>query len=202
MSRHLFAVIAVLVVIAALAGTASANPWPNYSSSGSNTFPFSVTTTPVSGGFNYDVTLNGDAGDTLREFIVYYGGISTASPPAEGWTGYDGGNTAGFTSLNGGWEWGRMGTPDSAALGWKISSASEVVSAAATSIYTFRVRNLPSDFVGTPNFVVHYGDGTTGNTFFARGDRNPSETPEPGSLALLGLGLATGVGVIRRRKKS
>lgn len=200
MSRLLLAAVLVLGLLLAISSIACANPWPNYSSSGAQTYPFSVSTTAVSGGYDYDLTMSGSPADTLREFIVYYSGVSTASPPVEHSTGYDGGNTAGFTSLNGGWEYGNMGTPDSVALGWKIANGGEV---APAGNYQFRVRNLPTDFVGTPHFVIHYGSAETGLTYYAQEDgRPPNETPEPGTIALLTLGLGAVTGVIRRRKSS
>ncbi len=207
MRKHLFATAFVLGLIVVVAGAASANPWPDWNAT-TGGLGFSVSPVQTSTGWDYTVTVDpADANPEwgIKAFVVYYDGIDPANQQAQGWHGYDGGNTAGWTDTNGGWELNKYPGPSdtTAALGWQGTGPSSYVMSGSSAV--FHAVNLPAGFADfSQHFVVHAANPETGVTYWSNseGPRPPKETPEPATLALLTVGLGAVTGVIRRRKSS
>ncbi len=196
MRRCVFAIVLVVGLGLALAGTASADPWPDWSATNN---PFSFTVTAVQTATGYDYTVNVDPtnlypGWGIKAFVVYFDNVTTQLDQAS--TAYDGGNTAGWDNLNGGWEKDKYPGPagTTAAIGWQTGSPTGYVFSGSSA--TFHAIDLPDGF---ENFSLHYAVHvvpTEGDTYWSNGGN--SVVPEPGSLLLLGLGLGA-VGAFRRR---
>src|SRR5574340_1102364 len=204
MRRHSIAAVLVLVLGLAFAGIASANPWPDYNALG-GTFPLDVQATQTATGWDYTVTVDPGAekvGWGIKAFVVYPTNVTTQA--SQSWSGYDGGNTIGWTNTNGSWELNKYpGAPTdtSAAFGWQTGSNLLMSGSSAT----FHAINLPAGYANwTQHYVVHVQPPNGAQTYWASQDGGGGGelTPEPGSLVLLSLGLGAAFGAIRRRRAS
>jgi hypothetical protein len=114
--RGFWMIVVGLAFVALLATCASADPWPSWNAIQPRT-DFGVNVSQ-SGGLTYHtVTVTPPAnGWSFRAFVPYVGNLDGLADPPGGsgyGYGYDGGNSlandANWTSLNGGWEWGKLG---------------------------------------------------------------------------------------------
>lgn len=201
MRRLSITAVLVLGIVVVCAGVASANPWPDWSAVG-GTFSFTAQPTQTATGWDYTVNVdptNAFPGWGIKAFVVYVDDVTTQ--PTDKYA-YDGGNTAGFEGLNGGWEADKFPGPKgtTAAFGWQTGSNNLMSGHSAV----FHAVNLPSGFQNfSQHFVVHAVPPGGANTFWTNGGTPPPPpVPEPGTLALLALGLGTVTGVVRRRKSA
>ncbi len=204
MRRHFFAAVLVLGLIAIVAGAASADPWPSWGAV-TGDFGLSVSSTQTSQGYDYTVQVdpsNKYPGWGIKAFVVYVEGVTTQY--SQGSNAYNGGNTAGWTNTNGGWELNKYPGPTgtTAAFGW-LTGSDYLMSGSSAVFHAI----LPAGFENyTQHFVVHAAPPDGGNTFWTNGGEDWEDpdirTPEPGSLALLALGLGAVTGVIRKRRSS
>ena len=202
MRRRFFAAVLVLVGVVALAGAASANPWPDWNAV-TGTFPVDITKTAVGTGYDYAITVDphgDDPGWAIKAFVVYVTNVTTQE--ANGWKGYDIG-TSTWTDTNGGWEQDKYTTDPSAAFGWQTGGPAGYLFSGDSGI--FHARNLPAGYLewGKPHYAVHVVPPNGAQTFWSEAvPPSGGRTPEPGSLLLLSTGLATAVGFIRRRRSA
>ena len=198
-TQYLVRIAAALILIAA--ASAWAYPWPNYSSAGTG-YPVFVTSSYDAGTdlWAYNVYL--DPAYEMMAFVIYPTGLTPGTPvtPADGWTGYDYSNTAGWTNLSGGWGWDRGAGPKgtSAAFGWKTRSNQAVSGSGSVPTATFIAQNLPS---GTYDLFTIHLRAPNGLTYWAQApDPPPPVMPEPGTLAAsLALLAPAGISLTRWR---
>ena len=204
-TQYLVRVTAALILI----GVASAwsYPWPNYSAAGAG-YPVFVSSSYDAGAdlWTYNVYL--DPGYDLIAFAVYPTDLTPGTPvlPADGWTGYDCSNTAGWTNLDRGWQWDRGAGPRgaSAAFGWKTTSNKAIPGSGSVPTATFTAQNLPP---GTYELFSVHIRAPNGLGYWARAapwqdPRDPPSpvVPEPGTLAAsLALLAPGGVLLLRSR---
>lgn len=191
----------VLVAVALtfiVAAAAWADPWPNFDSAQTG-YPVFVTQSYDSGTDLWTFNVFLDPAYEMWSFIPYPTGLTPTDPldPAQNWNGYAYSNTAGWTDLNGGWEWNKVNgepTDTSAAFGWKTQPSDGIAGAGSVvPTATFVAQDLPS---GTYNLFSVHLTGPDGNTFFARAPI----VPEPGTLAAsLALLAPGGISLMRWR---
>jgi len=197
---HWLVLVAVALMLVA-AAAAWGDPWPNYASAGTG-YPVFVQSSYDAGTDLWTYNVYVDPDYELMAFIVYPTGLTPTMPltPAEGWTGYDAGNTAGWTNLNGAWEWDPGDT--SAAFGWTAAPgpSERLPGQGWTPTATFYAQDLPS---GTYDlFSVRVYDSLTGLAHYAQTGTvpPPSFVPEPGTLAAsLALLAPGGISLMRWR---
>lgn len=209
MRRTRCLVLVVVALIFVAAASAWGDPWPNYSSAHTG-YPVFVTSSYDSGTDLWTYNVYVDPNYDLMAFVVYPTNLTPTTPltPVEGWTGYNYSNTAGWTTLNGGWEYTHP-SDTSAAFGWMAAPgpSERLQGQGYTPTATFVGQDLPS---GTYDlFSVRVYDRATGVAYWAQSGPVPGIVPEPGtlaaSLALLapgGISLARWRLRVRRARRS
>lgn len=206
--RAAFAMMMAFGLLVALAGSANADPWNNWSVVPTGTFPVTVTALQTSTGWDFTVKVdptNTQPTWSIVAFAVYVGDIS-GRPYDEGWLGYNGAGSY-WTDLGYGWEWDKY--PGGAAFGWKSISGPGSIPSGHTEV--FQAVKLKAGFTGwslhgavqvdkgagTPPWQKVTGDGTIGKL-----GGGGAPIPEPGTLALLATGGIGMLPLLRRRRKA
>ena len=203
MARTHVLILVAMALMLVVAGAASGNPWPDYNSTNAG-YPVFVTSDYDANTDLWTYNVYVDPHYELMAFIVYPTGLTPTMPltPAEGWTGYNSSNTAGWTNLNGGWEWDQRRTHTSAAFGWTSDGGptQRIPGKGLTPTATFVAQDLPP---GTYDlFSVRIYNTATGVAYYAQaGTTMPAGfVPEPGTLvASLALLAPGGISLMRWR---
>jgi hypothetical protein len=197
-TKLLFALVSAGLLLLAM-GPVAADPWPSWDASGY--WPYYTVSISQDGSdpniWVYTVSvdpLSLQPGWAIKAFVPFASGISGYGVD-QGWTGYDGGNTAGWTNLNGGWEWGKLDPNDrysNAAFGWQTGSG--YIYSGQTATFYANLGTAPTGW-DLSRTSVHVVSPEGGTTFWA------TNVPEPSSLALLGVGIAAAASWTGLRKK-
>lgn len=203
--RGFWMIVVGLAFVALLSAGASADPWPSWNAT--QPWPyFGVNVSEIGGLTYYTLTVTPPAnGWSFRAFVPYVGNLDgLADPPGSSGYGYAYSgptllpNDAGWTSLNGGWEWGKLGSSpsshDDAAFGWMGGWTD--LNGGWTGTFCANLGAGASNWDQT-HFSLHVRQPDGVCTFWAG---NGDAVPEPTSMVLLGSGLALLLGVGLRRR--